>query len=142
MPALLRAGLHRRAKARVDVRWTGPSSLRVTMDEPALDWALEVTATRLLRALNVVSWRMPLWTWKRPPFVRARELIAQRLLGMGAVRMRGAMPSGHVGTLMSPGTIPGGSYGTSSVGACRQLRESAALLGCKTSQAHEVRSAQ
>ena len=88
------------AKARVDVRWTGPTSLRVTMDEPALDWTLEVTATRLLRALNVVSRRMPLWTWKRPPFVRARELIAQQLLGMGAVRMRGAMPSGHVGSLM------------------------------------------
>jgi hypothetical protein len=82
------------------VHWTGPTALRVTMDEPALDWTVAVSSTRLLRVLNVVSPRLPLWAWKSAALVRARELIAERLLGMGAIRMRGVMPSGHTGTLM------------------------------------------
>jgi hypothetical protein len=88
------------ARAGIDVHWTGPTALRVTMDEPALDWTVEASTTRLLRALNFVSPRMPLWTWKRPALVRAHEVIAERLLGMGAIRLSGVMPSGHVGTLM------------------------------------------
>jgi hypothetical protein len=70
------------------------------MDEPALDLTVDLSTTRLLRALNLVSPQMPLWTWKTPSPVRARELIAERLLGMGAIRLHGVMASGHVGTLM------------------------------------------
>jgi hypothetical protein len=88
------------APTRIDLRWEGPASLRVSMAEPALEWSVEVSTTRLLRALNFVSPHMPLWTWKRRSLVRARELIAERLLGIGAIRMRGVMPSGHIGTLM------------------------------------------
>ena len=84
----------------IGLQWTGPVSLRVTVEQPALDWTVDVSTTRLLRALNLLSPRMPLWTWKRPALVRARELIAERLLGMGAIRLHGVMPSGHVGTLM------------------------------------------
>src|SRR4030095_16219038 len=32
--------------------------------------------------------------------VRARELLAKQVLGMGDIRMSGRMPSGHFGTLM------------------------------------------
>jgi hypothetical protein len=88
------------ARAAIDLRWTGPTALRITMAEPALDWTVEVSTTRLLRALNLISPHLPLWTWKRASLVRARELMAERLLGLGAIRMRGVMPSGHVGTLM------------------------------------------
>jgi hypothetical protein len=86
--------------ARIDVRWTGPMSLRVTMDAPALDWTVEVTETRLLRILNVISPHLPLWTWKRDSLLRAREFMAKRLLGLGPIRLKGLMPSGHIGTLM------------------------------------------
>lgn len=86
--------------AEIDLTWTGPMALRVTIDAARLDWALNATETRLLRALNAMSSRLPLWTWRPRPLLRARELLARRVLGMGDLRMSGAMPSGHHGTLM------------------------------------------
>jgi hypothetical protein len=90
----------RNAHARIQIDWTGPASLRVTMDDPPLEWTLTAADTPLLRALNAVSARLPLWTWRPRPFLRARELLASRVLGMGELRLSGTMPSGHVGTLM------------------------------------------
>jgi hypothetical protein len=86
--------------ARIDVRWTGPASLRVTMDTPQLAWTIDARETPLLRILNTTSPHLPLWTWRSGPLVRAREAIARRLLGLGDIRMTGTMPSGHVGILM------------------------------------------
>ncbi|MFL6205114.1 MAG: hypothetical protein ACJ739_07155 [Acidimicrobiales bacterium] len=86
--------------ASVDLTWTGPMSLRVTADEAHLNWTLNATETGLLRAINAMSARLPDWTWRRPSLLRARELLARRVLGMGDIRMSGTMPSGHTGTLM------------------------------------------
>jgi len=88
------------APAKIGVSWTGPMSLRVVVDRPALDWTVEATQTPLLRFMNWMSRRLPLWTWRRDWLLRARERMAERWLGMGPVRMKGQMPSGHVGTLM------------------------------------------
>ncbi len=86
--------------ARIDVEWSGPTSLRVTMDAPSLEWTLSVIETRTLRVLNAMSPRLPRWTWRSSPLVRARELMARRLLGLGDIGLSGAMPSGHAGILM------------------------------------------
>jgi hypothetical protein len=59
----------------IDIEWSGPASLRVTMDAPRLQWTL--TAME-----------------------RVRELLARGILGMGDIRLSGTMPSGHVGILM------------------------------------------
>jgi hypothetical protein len=85
--------------ANIALRWTGPASLRVTMDSPALDWSLTASSTRLLDFLNGISAAMPLSTWRPRSLVRARERLA-RALGMGHLEMSGVMPSGHSGTLM------------------------------------------
>jgi hypothetical protein len=87
-------------KVRIDVQWTGPMSLRVTMDEPPLDWTVEATETALLRIMNSISRRLPLWTWNKDWLLRVRESMARRMLGMGPIRLKGRMPSGHTGTLM------------------------------------------
>jgi hypothetical protein len=87
-------------RAGIELRWTGPMSLRVRIDAPALDWTVEATESPLLRLLNLISPRLPLWTWKRDSLLRARELMARRLLGVGPIRFKGRLPSGHVGTLM------------------------------------------
>lgn len=90
----------RTARARIRVEWTGSSSLRVTMDDPQLEWSVTATETPLLRALNAMSARLPVWTWHPAPLLRARELLARRVLGMGDLRLSGTMPSGHYGILM------------------------------------------
>ena len=86
--------------ATIELTWTGPRSLRVNVDEPRLDWTLEAAEPTLLRALNAMSARLPTWTWRQRPLLRAREALARRVLHMGDLLMSGTMPSGHRGTLM------------------------------------------
>jgi hypothetical protein len=88
------------AHARIDLTWTAPMSLRVTVDAVRLDWTLDATETPLLRAINAMSARLPMWTWRPRSLLRGRELLARRVLRMGDIRMSGTMPSGHSGTLM------------------------------------------
>jgi hypothetical protein len=85
--------------ARIGFTWTGPVSLRVTMDSPSLDWTLTASSTRLLGVLNGISAALPLASWRPPALVRMRERMAQAL-GMGHLQMSGVMPNGHHGTLM------------------------------------------
>lgn len=88
------------AHAGIGVEWTGPTSVRVTMDDPNLDWTVTATEPLRLRALNRAGSRLRLWTWRSAPLLRARELLAQSVLGLCEIRMSGTMPSGHVGVLM------------------------------------------
>lgn len=86
--------------AQIRLEWTGAASLRVTMDESALEWALTAHQTPLLRVMNAISPRLPLSSWRSPRLVRAREVMARRALGLGDITMSGTMPSGHEGILM------------------------------------------
>jgi hypothetical protein len=90
----------RTAFARIDLAWTGPAALRVTVDEPRLEWDLVATQTAVLAALNAVSPRLPRWTWRAGALLRARELLAEHVLRLGTIRLAGTMPSGHAGLLM------------------------------------------
>lgn len=85
--------------ARIELQWTGPRRLHVTMDQPALDWTLTVARSPLMGVLNPVSAAMPLSSWRPRVLVAAREGLA-RALGMGRLQMSGVMPSGHSGLLM------------------------------------------
>jgi hypothetical protein len=85
--------------ATIELTWTGPASLRVHAEPPSLEWTLTASETPTLRVLNAIGARLPLWTWRSPALLRARELLAHRL-GMGNLQLSGVMPSGHVGTLM------------------------------------------
>ncbi len=90
---------HATGYAQIGLTWTGPATLRVTMDAPALEWTLTATSTRILALLNTMSAAMPLATWRRRSLVRARERLASAL-GIGQLQLTGTTPSGHTGTLM------------------------------------------
>lgn len=90
--------------ANIHVAWVGPASAHVTVDAPSLEWTLlewrfTVSTTSVLRMLNVVSARLPMWTWRPNAMIRGRELLA-RALGMGDMRLAGLTPSGHYGVQM------------------------------------------
>jgi len=87
------------AFAAIGLEWTGPASLRVTMDRPALEWTLTAGATAALGVMNAVGSRLPLATWRPQSLVRVRELAA-RGFGLGHIQLSGVMPSGHPGILM------------------------------------------
>lgn len=59
-----------------------------------------MTAPALLRALNVVSAALPLWTWKPGPLLRIREWMAKRVLGMGDLRFSFITPSRQSAVIM------------------------------------------
>ena len=84
---------------RIELDWTGPRTVHVTMDEPSLDWTVTVARSPLMGLLNPLSAAMPLSSWRPQALVRARERLAQAL-GMGRLQMSGMMPSGHSGLLM------------------------------------------
>lgn len=87
-------------RARIEVEWAGPASLRVRMDDPALEWELTASSTRLLDVVNAIGGALPLATWRPAPLIRARERLG-RALGMGQLDLHATMPSGHVGTLIA-----------------------------------------
>jgi len=90
---------HYAGHARIGVEWTSATTLRITVDQPSLDWTLSVRASPTLAIINAVSAVLPLASWRPGPLVRARERIAHAL-GMGDLTLFGTFPSGHVGTLM------------------------------------------
>jgi hypothetical protein len=85
--------------ARINIDWTGPRSLHVTMDEPVLDWRVTVARSPVLGLLNPLSAAMPLSSWRSAALARVRERLAMAL-GMGRLELSGVMPSGHSGLLM------------------------------------------
>lgn len=85
--------------ARINLEWTGPRTLHITVDAPALDWTVTAARSPLMGLLNPLSAVMPLSSWRPRALVRARERLAQAL-GMGRLKMSGVMPSGHSGLLM------------------------------------------
>ena len=87
--------------ARIGLDWTGPYTLHITMDEPALDWTVTVRRSPMMGLVNQLSAAMPLASWRPPRLVRARERLAQAL-GMGRLQMSGVMPScRHAGSWRS-----------------------------------------
>jgi hypothetical protein len=83
----------------MQIEWTGPAEVRVTMDQPAVAWTFRARSDWRLRLINPVNAALPLATWRSKLLVRSRERIA-KALGLGDLRLSGPTPSGHTGTLM------------------------------------------
>lgn len=93
-PALSNAAL-----ASIDVSWTDRDALRVEMESPRLTWTMKLLTPPALEAMNAVSARLPLWTWRFRVLRRLREWGAERA-GMGSLQFRFTTPSGHDTTIM------------------------------------------
>lgn len=98
-PRYFGAATHHTGATDIGVEWTGPATVRVTMDRPSLDWTFTASTTPVLDAVNAVNAAMPPASWRSRPIERSRELLA-RALGLGPFRMTTTTPSGHRMTLM------------------------------------------
>lgn len=85
--------------AKIILQWSGPAELTIRVDRIQLEWTILADEPPVLRILNMISKRMPLWTWKHAMLLKPREWIARRL-GMGRLKLAGKMPSGHFGIRM------------------------------------------
>lgn len=90
---------HQISAAKINLKWLSSSELLIQMEEPKLEWTIKMYEPFHLHLINAVSKRMPLWTWKPSALLKFREWMAF-LLGAGKIKLKGYMPSGHLGILM------------------------------------------
>ena len=79
----------------VDVEWTGPRSLQVTIPR-VLDWHLELGSTLTTRALSAMGGAMPRWLWRNPATLAMTGRMASAVLSTGKLHLQGRAPNGHV----------------------------------------------
>jgi hypothetical protein len=93
-------------RAKITLAWTGASALRVTMDDPKLEWSLSMSAPWHFRLMNAMGALLPRRLWLSPVMQRVFEWMARRVFGLGRVTLSGTMPSGHFGILMPKRMFP------------------------------------
>ena len=69
-PRYFGAAAHHTAGTGIRVDWTGPASVRVTMDRPSLDWTFTASTTPVLELVNAVNAALPPATWRHRRLVR------------------------------------------------------------------------
>jgi len=83
----------------IELVWTGPATLRVTLNQPHLDWTLTATSDRRLDLINAVSAVLPLSSFRPSLLLRARERLA-KALGLGELELSGFAANGDAQVLM------------------------------------------
>jgi hypothetical protein len=89
----------------IDVTWTGPNRLRVTMDEPPLEWTMTMSAPPTVRLLNSMNAAVPLGAWKHPIQLRLAEWGARHLFGLGELRFSFVTPTGYEAVIVPERTV-------------------------------------
>jgi len=93
-PRYFGAALRSSHAARISLDWLGPAELRVTMDDPPLDWSCKMGLSPILAMMNVLLPRISDSAWRRPALPRRFERLAKRFLG--DADMLGKTPNGHL----------------------------------------------
>lgn len=82
------------AECDIDVEWTGPWSLTVTIPG-LLEWTVEMTETTLTRAMSRLGSRMPERAWASRTVLAGMGRAVGPLLGLGSIRLAGRAPNGQ-----------------------------------------------
>ena len=78
----------------IDVDWTGPRSLRVEI-AGLLQWTVDLQAVAATRLMGMIGGRLPQTAWTNPKALRRLSAAAQRMLGVGDIRLTGRAPNGQ-----------------------------------------------
>jgi len=81
-------------QSRIGVRWEGPRTLRVTVDD-VLDWRIDLRATPVTIGMNVALRLLSDRLWRRVGLLRAMSWLAGRILRVGRVGLTGRVPNGQ-----------------------------------------------
>jgi hypothetical protein len=86
--------LERAERRDVDLVWTGPRSLSVTIPD-RLQWDVELGSTPQTRMMSALGGAMPGWIWRNPMALSVTGRLAGPLLATGKIRLRGRVPNGQ-----------------------------------------------
>jgi hypothetical protein len=79
----------------IGVDWTGPQAVNVSVPEVSLEWAMQLSATPVTRALNLAGAAMPDWLWRRTSVLSLMSRMAGWALDVGNVSLHGCAPNGQ-----------------------------------------------
>jgi len=87
----------------IDVVWTSPHTLRIEIPG-RLHWTVELQSTAPTRLMGRIGARLPESAWADAAKLRRLSRIAQRMLGVGDIRLTGRAPNGQC-YMMAPSQL-------------------------------------
>ncbi|NIR46283.1 MAG: hypothetical protein GWN99_17750 [Gemmatimonadetes bacterium] len=88
-------GIERIDVTPIDIDWTGPTELIVTVPAAPLEWSIRLAATPATRALNMASRLLPEALWRNRAVLSLMGKTAASLLDLGKVGLHGRAPNGQ-----------------------------------------------
>lgn len=88
------AGVERACLVPIDLRWEGPSCLRVTAQD-AVDWTVRMGSSVTTRAMSAVGSSLPLTAWRSGPVLETMGRLAGSALRAGRVKLTGSTTNGQ-----------------------------------------------
>ncbi len=84
------ASVERTELAPISLEWEAPERLLIrTVENPAVDWTVEVAATPITRAMSFAGSRLPLAAWRSRAILIGMGHLAGRALRVGTVKLTG-----------------------------------------------------
>jgi hypothetical protein len=93
-PRYFGRALERSETTPIDLSWTGPRSLRVTIPT-VLEWQIQLGSTFASRILSRVGASAPQLLWRNSVALACVGMLAGPLLQSGKIRLAGAVPNGQ-----------------------------------------------
>lgn len=85
---------HATERTTIDVEWLDDRTLRCRVGDQ-LDWTIALKHTVVTRMMSAMGRLMPHWMWTSLGVLAAMGRMAGPMLGVGKVRLSGAMPNGQ-----------------------------------------------
>jgi hypothetical protein len=79
----------------IDLRWEGPSRLRITTEDSVVDWTVQIGSSLVTRAMSAVGSSLPLAAWRSRPILKTMGHLASRALRAGTVNLTGLTSNGQ-----------------------------------------------
>lgn len=79
----------------IAVTWTGPHTLMVSMEQPSLEWMLQLSSTPATRAFNVANRLCPERARRTTGVLSIMARASGAMLDAGTIRLHGRVPNGQ-----------------------------------------------
>jgi hypothetical protein len=95
-PRYFGSRLLRAIQRQIDLRWTGPNDLSISIDGGKfLDWSVTLDSPLAIRTMNAMAGMMPKPWWRKPSVLRMMGVMASGMLGAGRMGLEGHTPNGQ-----------------------------------------------